>query len=57
MNNFINRDFLLGLVEDWRKNVYPRLSETTESVPIYHQDKPHKEETYVIGWKIQPRQE
>lgn len=47
---FINRDWRRTEHDDVELNVKPRLSESTEAYPIYHEEE-------LIGWKIQTRYE
>jgi hypothetical protein len=44
----IYRDYSRTETDDWKLNVQPYMSETEESVPIYH-------DGTIVGWKVQPK--
>ena len=46
---FINRDWNRTEHDDFQLNVLPRLGETTEALPIYHDINGNNT---LVGWKI-----
>jgi len=50
MSRIINRDYNRTEHDDFVLNVQPLLTDTTETVPVYH-------DGAVVGWKIQFRYE
>lgn len=49
-SDFVQRDFSRTEHDDFVLNVQPRLSDTTETVPVYDDGK-------IVGWNIQHRYE
>lgn len=47
---FIQRDFTRTMHDDFVLNVQPKLTDTTETVPVYHDGQ-------VVGWNIKGRYE